>query len=291
MRLIIVILILATVGALGMIAYQVAGPKRATQVAAPVAAPVVVLPVRVLVAARTLPPGTLVRDADIAIKPMPREIMEQGSLADDDEGRGIINGALVERTIDQGKPITAASLLRTRDRGFLAAVLAPGTRAVSIGVDPITGVSGLIWPGDHVDVILTQEIERGANVAGGGSAGGAGKRIIGETVLSNIRVIAIDQDIVQGAPRGSNVAGKLASTVTLQANSDEAEKLAVATRLGHLSLAIRAFGDSIAGASGTSAKPIISGDDVSPALSASNGPGRTKVQVIQGDQRSEVVFR
>lgn len=287
MRLIIVILMLATVGALGMLAYQIVNPKRAEQVAAPVVAPVVALPVRVLVAARTLPPGTLVRDSDIAIRPVPREILEPGSLADDDEGRGIVTGALVERTIDQGKPITAASLLRTRDRGFLAAVLAPGTRAVTIGVDPITGVGGLIWPGDHVDIILTQEIERGANPA----AGGAGKRIIGETVLTNIRVIAIDQDIVQGAPRGSNVAGKLASTITLQANSDEAEKLAVATRLGHLSLAIRAFGDSIAGVGGAKSKPAISGDDVSPALSASNGAGRTKVQVIQGDQRSEVTFR
>lgn len=287
MRLIIVILILATVGALGMIAYQIAAPKRDTQIAAPVAGPVVALPVRVLVAARALLPGTLVRDADIAIKPMPREILEPGSLADDDEGRGIVTGALVERTIEQGKPITAASLLRTRDRGFLASVLAPGTRAVSIGVDPITGVGGLIWPGDHVDVILTQEIDRGTNAA----TAGAGKRVIGETVLTNIRVIAIDQDIVQGAPRGSNVAGKLASTVTLQASTDEAEKLAVAGRLGHLSLAIRAFGDSLPGAMAARQKPTISGDDVSPALSISNGAGRTKVQVIQGDQRSEVIFR
>lgn len=287
MRLIMVILILATVGALGMIAYQVAAPKRAAQVAAPTPAPAPVLPVRVMVAARVLPPGTLVRDTDIAIKPMPREIMAPGALADDDEGRGIVTGALVERTIEQGQPITAASLLRTRDRGFLAAVLAPGTRAVSIGVDPITGVSGLIWPGDHVDVILTQELDRGAGTA----AGTSGKRVIGETVLTNIRVIAIDQDIVQGAPRGSNVAGKLATTVTLQANADEAEKLAVAGQLGHLSLAIRAFGDSIAGSGTAKPKVTITGDDVSPALSASNGVGKSKVQVIQGDQRSEVIFR
>ena len=51
-----------------------------------------------------------------------------------------------------------ADVLRPRDRGFLAAVLAPGTRAVSIAVDPVSGVGGLIWPGDRVDVILTQEI-------------------------------------------------------------------------------------------------------------------------------------
>lgn len=285
MRLIVVGLILATAAALGMIAFQIANPPRqAALVAAAPSGPVVPLPVRFLVAARALPPGTLMREADVAVKALPRERLPEGALVDDDEGRAMLAGALVQRFVEPGAPIVSADLLRTRDRGFLAAVLAPGTRAISIGVDPITGVSGLIWPGDHVDVILTQEIDRGTSATA--------KRIIGETVLTNIRVIAIDQDIVQGAPRGSIVAGKLASTVTLQANSDDAERLAVASRMGHLSLAIRAFGDTLptAGA-GRPVVATISGDDVSPALSQANTPPRTRVQVIQGDQRSEVTFR
>ena len=58
------------------------------------------------------------------------------------------------------QPRHVGGLLRPRDRGFLASVLAPGTRAVSIAVDAVSGVSGLVWPGDHVDIVLTHEIER-----------------------------------------------------------------------------------------------------------------------------------
>jgi pilus assembly protein CpaB len=285
MRLIIVVLLIATAGALGMIAWQIANPARpAVHAAAPAIVPVAALPVRYLVAARALPPGTLTRDADVATRGAPRDQVPPDAILDDEHGRAMLNGALVQRYVESGTPITQADLLRPRDRGFLAAVLAPGTRAVSIAVDPVTGVSGLIWPGDHVDVILTQEMERSSNATG--------KRIIGETILTNIRVIGIDQDIVQGASRSSAVAGKLASTVTLQADADEAERLAVASRMGRLSLAIRAFGDTVMVAGQRPAVTAISGDDVSPALSQANGVGRTsRVLVIQGDQRSEVTFR
>ena len=284
MRLIFIVLILATAGALGLIAFQIANPRTpAAQVAASQAPPAPVLPVRVIVAARELPPGTLLRAIDLTAKPFPRDLVKPDAMVDDDEARAVLLGALVQRGIATGAPITTADLLRNRDRGFLSAVLAPGTRAVSIGVDPITGVSGLIWPGDHVDVILTQEIQRATEATG--------RRIIGETVLSNVRVIAIDQDITQGTPQGSSVAGKLASTVTLQANADEAERLAVAQQMGHLSLAIRAFSDTLPSPGRNAPLAAVTGDDVSPALSNSKTPGRPRVVVIQGDQRSEVTFR
>ncbi len=284
MRLIVVVLLIATAGALGMIAWQIANPaKTTTQATASAIVPVAVLPVRYLVAARALPPGTLTRDADVATRSAPRDQVPPDAILDDDQGRALLNGALVQRFIEAGATVSQADLLRPRDRGFLAAVLAPGTRAVSIAVDPVTGVSGLIWPGDHVDVILTQEMERASSAQA--------KRIVGETILTNIRVIGIDQDIVQGASRVSAVAGKLASTVTLQASADEAERLAVASRMGHLSLAIRAFGDTVMVAGHRPAVTAISGDDVSPALSEANGAGRNRILVIQGDQRSEVTFR
>jgi pilus assembly protein CpaB len=288
LRLIVIVLILATAGALGMIAWQIANPQKLVAAGAAVPVPVSAPVARYLVAARALPPGTLMRDSDTAIRSTSRDLLPSDALSDDDQGRAAVTGALVQRFIEAGVPITSADLLRPRDRGFLAAVLAPGTRAVSIAVDPVTGVSGLIWPGDRVDVILTQEMERGGNATA--------KRIIGETVLTNIRVIGIDQDIVQGATRATNVAGKLASTITLQASADEAERLAVAARMGHLSLAIRAFGDSLPTATPQAGGPqvvtTVSGDDVSPALSQANGAGRAaRVLVIQGDQRNEVTFR
>ena len=92
-----------------------------------------------------------------------------------------------------------ADVLAPRDRGFIANVLREGYRAVAVGVDPVSGVAGLIWPGDHVDILLTQELE-GAPVA---------RKNLGETVLTDVRVIAIDQDMVQSAPANNAVAGRI----------------------------------------------------------------------------------
>ena len=98
----------------------------------------------------------------------------------------------------------STDVTRSRERGFLSAVLCPGTRAVSIGVDQVSGVAGLIWPGDQVDVILTQEF----------TPADRGRIVTSETILTDVRVIAVDQDIAQGA--GSGTAGKMAATVTFE---------------------------------------------------------------------------
>jgi pilus assembly protein CpaB len=123
--------------------------------------------------------------------------------------------------------------MRAGDRGFLAAVLGPGMRATTVGVDAVTGTAGLIWPGDHVDLILTETIDD--------PAAPLGRRIAGETVLHNVRVIAIDQELMQGANAANATYPNAASqsrTVTLEVSPANAERIAVATRLGHLSLSV-----------------------------------------------------
>ena len=67
-----------------------------------------------------------------------------------------VAGAMVRRSLAPNEPILAGDVLNPGDRGFLAAVLGTGMRAVTVGVDPVSGTAGLIWPGDHVDVVLTQ---------------------------------------------------------------------------------------------------------------------------------------
>ena len=171
--------------------------------------------------------------------------------------------------------------MRPRDRGFLAAVLAPGTRAVSIGVTAITGVAGLIWPGDHVDVILTQELPQGSERKG--------RVVTSETVLANVRIIAVDQDIAQGARSNGTAAGRASATVTLQTTVDQAERLAVAGQLGHLSLAVRASENGQAANDATGL--AVSGTDVSQALSKASVATGSHMQVIEGGQRSEVTFK
>jgi pilus assembly protein CpaB len=206
--------------------------------------------------------------------------MPANAINDLPENRASLRGSLVRQYMEAGAVITLDNLLRPRDRGFLAAVLEPNTRAVSVGVDAVTGVSGLIWPGDRVDVILTQEMDH--------SVAPLARRILSETVLTNVRVIAVDQDIVRSIAPDAATVGHVARTVTLQVAADQAERVAIAQQLGHLALAIRAI-DNLQGPIGDNVT-LFSGD-VSPALSKTGEPVGVRVHVIQGDKRSEVTFQ
>ena len=278
-RLIVVALILTTAVALGLIAVQVtrqgASPaQHQTQALQGAPAPRMV---NYLVAAHALPAGTLARDEDFGLKSAAPAELPAGALVDSPEIRASLHGALVRRYIDPGMPVTREDVVRVRDRGFLAAVLEPGTRAISISVDAASGVAGLIWPGDRVDVILTQDMEGSASI---------GERIASETVLRDIRVIAVDQDIAQGAePSAASKSGRVPSTVTLQVTPEDADKVAVAQHLGHLSLAVRAISDG-AVVMTAQTKPVFS-KDVSSFLA---GPPGFTVRVIEGQDNKEVVF-
>ena len=278
-RLIVAALILTTAVALGLIAVQItrqaASPtQHQTQALQGAPAP---LTVNYLVAAHALPAGTLARDEDFGVKSAAPAELLAGALVDSPEVRASLHGALVRRYIDPGMPITREDVVRVRDRGFLAAVLEPGMRAVSIGVDAASGVAGLIWPGDRVDVILTQDMDATASL---------GERIASETVLRDIRVIAVDQDIAQGTePSAASKSGRVPNTVTLQVTPEEADKVAVAQHLGHLSLSVRAISEGGLEATALS-KPVFS-KDVSSALT---GPSGITVRVIEGQDHKEVVF-
>ena len=171
-------------------------------------------------------------------------------------------------------------MLHPRDRGFLAAVLTSGTRAISVGVDAITGDGGLIWPGDRVDVILTQQIDdKDTPLA---------KRFVSETVLSDVRVVAVDQSIAQGAvAAGDNTTGRLARTVTLEVTPQQAERAALADRLGKITLAIRAT-DAVAEA--TDRRGSVYGGDISPALADGSAPNSPRMRIIEGKDAREVRF-
>jgi pilus assembly protein CpaB len=282
LRLVVVGLILTTAMALGMMAWRLTQPAHPVAALAPEAtAPPPPLMLKYLTAAHALPAGTLARDEDFAVKTAPSSEVPASAIIDGPDARAAIRGALIRRYLDAGAPITQADILRPRDRGFLAAVLAPGTRALTIGVDPVSGIAGLIWPGDRVDVILTQEM----NAAGLPP----GQHVLAETLLRDIRVIAVDQEIVQGASPTAGVTGRLARTVTVQVTADQAERLAVAERLGRLSLAMRAAMDTAQPS--TADIHTVYGADVSPALAGERTPNAARILVIQGNQRSEVVFR
>ncbi|GEC58880.1 pilus assembly protein CpaB [Bradyrhizobium japonicum] len=263
---IIAVLFLATT-ALGLIAYNMNQPKEApVQVAekAPTPAPATV---GYFVAARPLPRGTLARDEDFSIRSVPRETVPAGAILETPDSKAGLPGSLVRKFVDAGSPITLQDILRPKDRGFLASVLAPESRAISIKVDEESGVSGLIRPGDYVDVVLTQVFEK-ADPA---------RRALAETVLRNVRVIAIDQEIAQGGRAISASVGKMAQTVSLELTPEQVKKVTVAKQLGTLSLAVRSAVDQWEKADAGATSSC----DVSPELARQNAiAGQTASIVV-----------
>ncbi|MCR0981859.1 Flp pilus assembly protein CpaB [Roseomonas populi] len=146
---------------------------------------------RFLVAARPVRAGALVRTEDLGSVETEIAAAPPGAVRDGPEARAEVTGAMARRAISQGEPIRPGDVLRPGERGFLAAVLAPDMRAFAVSVDATTGAAGLIWPGDRVDLLLTQQVND--------EAVPAYRRVFGETVLRDLRVIAVDQAIVQGA--------------------------------------------------------------------------------------------
>jgi pilus assembly protein CpaB len=281
LRLLVVVSLLFAALGLGYVAFEAMQPPRrvvATDSAAPPPPPP--LMVRVMAAAHMVPAGTLLKDEDFTIREFASGAVPEDALPATDENRAELRGAMLRRYLDASAVLKRSDVLRLRDRGFLAAVLKQGMRAISIGVDAVTGTAGLIWPGDNVDLILTQEFSA--------EAATLGRRISGETVLTDIRVIAVDQQVSQGV--SGSAAGRLARTVTLEVSAEQAERVAVAERLGRLALTVRAIEPAAAPAPEAPASGPIFGADVSAGLSGV-APAGTRLRLIQGADQQEVVFR
>jgi pilus assembly protein CpaB len=222
---IITVLLLATT-ALGLIAYNSMNTKPVVQVTENTPAPAP-LTVGYFVAARPLPRGTLAREEDFAVRSVPSENVPTGAILDTPDARAGLRGSLVRKFLDAGSPVTSEDVLRPRDRGFLATVLAPDSRAISIKVDAESSVSGLIRPGDYVDVVSTPVIEK-ADLAQKADKADLAHGALSETVVHNVRILAI-QDGSANKER----------TVSLQLAPEQVRKIAAAEQLGKLSLVVR----------------------------------------------------
>ncbi|MEP9401750.1 Flp pilus assembly protein CpaB [Sphingomonas sp. VNH70] len=208
--------------------------------ATPVAAANVAMPApvdgpRVLVATRALPVGTIIDAGALRFQPWPKELVENAYyLESAAESRNLV-GTVVRFDIPAGQPITQGSLVKPGDRGFLAAALGPGMRAVTVPVSAQSAVAGFVFPGDRVDLVLTQ------TVAGGGD----GPPLkASETFLRNLRVLATDQRTDKDTDEQGKTVVSNYSTVTVEATPRIAEKIAVAQTVGTLSLSLRSIADN-----------------------------------------------
>lgn len=240
---------------------------------------------RVLVAKQDLPVGQFVRLEHLRWQPWPQDGVAPTYAV---EGRRALEdfvGAVVRLPVSAGEPVTDARIISPGNSGFLAAVLQPGMRAMSVPVTMTSGISGFIFPGDRVDLILTHVVPQDTS----GQAVTQDRRA-SSTALRDIRVIAIDQKI-EMKPGETAVA----RTATLEVTPKQSEMIAVLVEMGKLSLSLRSLARSedIAGGTAEPPDPPVQSYTLDSELSrvlppiAVAGTVR-KVSVLRGDKADEV---
>lgn len=189
---------------------------------------------QVLVATAALPVGTIITENSFKFQPWPKELVEDAYYLKDKADIAKLQGAVVRTAITAGQPITIGSLIQAGERGFLAAALGPGMRAVTVPVSVQSSVAGFVFPGDRVDLLMTQTIT---------GADEDNTLKVAQTVVRNLRVLATDQRTnaldAEGKPDVRTY-----SNVTLEVTPKIAEKIAVAQNVGALSLALRSIADT-----------------------------------------------
>lgn len=191
--------------------------------------------VDVLVAKSDLPMGRAITPGDVKWEAWPATSAGPSFIRKEDRPKAIesLAGTVARAPFIAGEPIREAKLVNAKGSGFMAAILPTGMRAVSTQISPETGAGGFILPNDHVDVLLTRRDKEAEKLSGA-------ETHTSETILSNIRVLAIDQNVEE--KNGQKVV--VGKTATLELSPRQAETLMLAHQMGSLSLALRSITDA-----------------------------------------------
>lgn len=246
----------------------------------PVVETVEVAPVKaenqILVVSTNLPAGTLVQEKHLKWQPWPEsDDMEEVYIVEDVRTLEEFIGTVVRQGVGNGEPVTDSRFIKPGEQGFLSAVLNPGKRAISLPVNPTAGIAGFVFPGDRVDVVLTHALLTESEAAEDGTAPA---RRASETILSNARVIAMDQSTNDQEQEAS-----VRSIATLEVTPKQVEILTVAKELGQLTLSLRSLAQISDGEKSKDGKPVFKRERGrghtwdSEASSIITGPRRTGI--------------
>ena len=229
-RLVVLTVAVAAGGVAALLAGRSEKPPEVKVQAAPKLASV-----DVLVAKSDIGMGQTVSPADMQWQEWPISAATGNFIRKNEQPKAIENlaGSIARAPFVNGEPIRDAKLVNAKGSGFMAAILPSGMRAISTQISPETGAGGFILPNDHVDVILTRRQTDASKTAHGDTHSS-------EIILSNVRVLAIDQN-VQEKDGQKVVVGK---TATLELSPTQTETLALSQQLGTLSLALRSITDA-----------------------------------------------
>jgi pilus assembly protein CpaB len=284
-RKIILLLSAAIIGLGTMFAVRTMAPQQT----APVHAQPIVQTVEIAVATRDLPTGTILKESDLKWMRWAANADTSAMLVKGKVELAKYVGAVVRDGFRSGDPIMASRVAHAHDQGFLAAVLTPGMRAMSVSLSPTAQVAGFIFPGDRVDVILTHSFSRR-------DVSSLSERHVSETVLQNVRVLALDQ-------RSDNQSNdpKVAQLATLEVSPKDAEKLALAIEIASgqsgnktaLTLVLRSLAlDEAAQAKADEKRSPTWDSEVSRSFPSVDGEDGLihRVQVMRGKTTTENIF-
>jgi pilus assembly protein CpaB len=215
---------------------------------------------QVLVAARDIPQGASLAPGDLAVASFPEQSVTPAFIRVDAQpsAQSEYVGAVTRRAFAQGEPITLTSVVQPDGRGFMAAQLEPGYRAVAVEIKSDTAVGGYIQPNDRVDVIVTTH----------SNGGGSGELVTSDIVLEDVRVLALG-DQTQTQASGDKPEPIQADVAVLELTADDARALALADAMGDISLALR----------GVQAETVSLRGETSRRLGGSGGPRGGGVRV------------
>ncbi|MBV8776092.1 MAG: Flp pilus assembly protein CpaB [Alphaproteobacteria bacterium] len=288
--LILLVVALVLAGGTTMMARMWLASQKATVEASPIAVPT---PAKsVLIARSGVQRGQLLKAEDLSWEPWPEGGIDKNYILIGTKNPEDFAGWVARLPISAGEPVTEAKIIAPGNRGFLAAVLHPGMRAVSVPVSVTSGISGFVFPGDQVDLLVTYAYQEG-NRPGQVAQGPIVEHKVSETVLRDIRVIAIDQKLDSKA--GEAVVAK---TATFEVTPKQSEIIALADQMGKLSLSLRSLvpgpgepkpqaGDSpVQTASAAAPETFTIDSDVSPLL-----PGAGKNRATSADSGVVTILR
>jgi pilus assembly protein CpaB len=247
----------------------------------------------ILVARGDLKVGQFVRPENLRWQAWPDEGVSDSYLVEarnkttqDPTGMKRFLGAVVRSGINDGEPITLSRIIPPGDGGFLAAVLKPGYRAITVSVSAVSGVSGLVFPGDRIDLIATMTL-----------TDPTGKDKVdhhaSETILSNLKVLALDQRLDDQAKEAKDA--QIARTATLEVTPKQAEIISVINEVSRLSMSLRSLpldGPPEDEVASNTTEPTFTYDSDASRLILPRGAvgGGHHVVVVRGANQSEVEF-
>lgn len=250
---------------------------------------------QILTAAHALVPGEFIDGSALKWRDVPVEEVVAGDMVANRDNEFLVYGATVRRPVEEGQSLRSDMLLRPGDAGFLAAVLQPGKRAISVPTNDVASNAGLVAAGDRVDIILSLNrdgalMEQQPNQP---------PLLAAQTILRDIRVLALGDRVQALAPpisqeeevNSSRNQRQYFDTITLEVDSRDAEKLAVAKELGTLHVALRRVGDEDPAFTASEVTRLADTTNIFPpaVLTASTKPPAS-VTTYKGKEARRVVF-